>query len=145
MVIGELNLNVELDQTFTKFRRLLDELREKDLPHFIIKEVNTDIQELNTIISSETEIRILIQQKQRKIIKLLKNNLGIVPKHYYRKRYLVLGLVWGLPVGALIAVSLNNMAYLGIGLPLGLIIGFAIGINLDNNAKLKNRQLNVEI
>jgi hypothetical protein len=51
----------------------------------------------------------------------------------------------GLPIGAALGISLNNIALLGIGLPIGMIYGYFVGKRLDKKAQTEGRQLDIEL
>jgi len=138
--------NVKLARIYTQFQELLKELRKRELPEKIIDVVNQKIEGLNSIILTGNELGKLVKQKQTEIIKLLEKELKIVPKNHYRNLWLVLGMsVFGLPIGVVYGVILNNMGMLAIGLPIGMAIGIGLGAVLDKKAVKEGRQLEMEI
>jgi hypothetical protein len=52
---------------------------------------------------------------------------------------------FGLPLGAAIGLSVENIGLLGIGLPIGMGIGFVFGSSLDQKALKEGRQLDFEV
>jgi hypothetical protein len=87
-----------------------------------------------------------IKRRETNILKLVEKKHKIVPIHYYRKLWMVLGMsVFGLPLGAAIGITNDNMGMLGIGLPIGMAIGLAVGSGLDKKALAEGRQLGIEI
>lgn len=74
---------------------------------------------------------------------LEKRHKLVVPGHY-RNQWMALGMaVFGIPLGAALGLSLDNMAFLGIGLPIGLSIGLGVGSSMDQKAQQEGRQLPV--
>jgi predicted RND superfamily exporter protein len=152
MKINELNQrpgideNVKLEETYYQFEKLLSELRKKELPDGLVVSVNKDIEDLKSISVSGDELRKIIRKKQTRIIKLLEKELKLVPKNYYRKLWLAVGMAaFGIPIGVALGASLGNMAFLGIGLPIGMAIGIAVGTGMDKKAFEEGRQIDLEI
>lgn len=142
----DINLNKKLNRDFSQFDDLLTEIRKKDLPDGIVIFVNEHIAELNSASASERELRKKIGKVQAAIIKQFAKELKIVPKNYYRNIWMAIGMAGiGIPIGAAIGTSLDNMAFLGIGLPIGIALGLAIGSGMDKKAYEEGRQLDVEI
>jgi len=141
MIIIELK-NIEgtaNDPTSISFRKLLSELRKKVLPPEIIESVNQDIEEINTTSFTGNALRKLIRKKQEKIIKLLKKELKIVPKHYYRGYWIITGMIMGMPVG--MVGLFYNAGLFGVGMLVGMLIGLIIGWQMDKKAAKAGRQL----
>lgn len=87
-----------------------------------------------------------IKKKENNILRYLEKKHKVVPIHYYRKLWLVLGMTsFGLPIGVAIGMSVGNIGLLGVGLPIGMAIGFAVGARLDKKALEEGRQLPLEI
>ncbi len=142
----EIDKNIKLKEAFSQFEKLLAELRKRDLPDSLVESINQDIEELNSTSVSGDELRKMLKIKQTGIIKLLEKELKLVPKNYYRKLWLALGMgAFGLPLGVVLGASFGNMAFLGIGLPLGMAIGIGVGTRMDKKALEDGRQLDVEI
>ncbi len=138
--------NVKLKETYIQFEKLLSELRKRDLPDGLVMSINKDIKEMNSTSISGDDIGKIIKRKQTMIIKLLEKEVKLVPKNYYRKLWLAVGMAaFGIPIGVSFGISLGNMAFLGIGLPIGLAIGIAVGSGMDKKAFEEGRQLDVEI
>jgi hypothetical protein len=73
-----------------------------------------------------------IRKKESDILRYLEKKHKVVPIHYYRKLWFVLGMTaFGLPIGVAIGMSLGNIGLLGVGLPIGMAIGFGVGSRLD--------------
>jgi len=131
---------------YEQFERLVLEIKKKKLPEEIELVINKHITQLNSITDTDKILRNEIRKEQSKIVGMLAQKLKIVPINYFRKTWFVLGMtVFGIPIGAALGLSLNNMAYLGIGLPVGMSIGLAMGSRMDNKAKEEGRQLDIEL
>ena len=134
----------KLKEAFLQFEKLLDELRNRNLPDDLIIEINRNIDEINT--SSGRNFRKIFRRNQTRIIRTLEKELKIVPKNYYRKLWTTLGIaVYGIPFGFSFGLSLGNMAFIGLGLPLGLAIGMNVGSGMDRKALREGRQMETEI
>lgn len=131
---------------YEQFERLILEIKKKKLSEEIELVINKHITQLNSITDTDKTLRNEIRKEQSKIVGMLAQKLKIVPINYFRKTWFVLGMtVFGIPIGAALGLSLNNMAYLGIGLPVGMSIGLAMGSRIDNKAKEEGRQLDIEL
>ncbi|NNK83025.1 MAG: hypothetical protein HKO92_07865 [Flavobacteriaceae bacterium] len=142
----DIDSNSKLARSFNQLENLLKLVSEKELPEGIINTINTNINELNAITDTGKVLRRQIRKKQTNIIKLLENELKIVPKNYYRNTWLAIGMgAFGVPIGVAFGISLKNMGLLGAGLPIGLAIGLGIGAGMDKKAFNEGRQLDIEI
>jgi hypothetical protein len=138
--------NEKLIKNYIQFENLLNELKTRQLPDEIITHINNEISLINTTSASEKDLAKQISKSQSGILKLIEKELKLVPKNHYRNLWLPLGMsTFGLPLGVVFGLSLNNMAFLGIGLPIGMAFGVALGTALDNKAEKNGTQLNVEI
>lgn len=134
----------KLSNTYAEFESLLAALRKKSLPQEIVTNINTSIDQLNSV--SELELRKSMKRTQSGILKILEKELKIVCKNHYRNLWLVLGMsVFGIPLGVTFGAILGNMALLGIGLPIGMAIGLVVGSGMDKRAVKAGRQLDIEI
>lgn len=138
--------NVKVNASFLLFEKLLDELRKRELPDSIVKAINEEVDDINSISDSEKNFKKKIIEKRTRIIKLLEKELKLVPKNYYRNTWMAVGMAaFGVPLGVVFGVSQGNMAFLGIGIPLGMVIGMALGAGMDKKALQEGRQLDIEI
>ena len=136
----------KLKKGYAVFENLIDELKKKKLPPEILNSINQNIEELNSFSGSNKDLRKRILKSQSNILKLIEKELKLVPKNYYRNRWLAIGMsAFGIPFGVAFGASLDNMAFLGIGIPIGMAIGMAIGAGMDKKAFEEGRQLNLEI
>ena len=152
MKIKELKNRPDIDQhkklfaSYTQFDKLLMELRRKDLPDETINSINDGIDNVNSVLESEKELRKQIKTTLSRIIKLIEKNHKLVTKNHYRNTWLAVGMaVFGIPLGVAFGASLGNMAFLGIGLPIGMVIGIAVGSGMDKKAFEEGRQIDLEI
>lgn len=151
-MLNELNLrinvdeNIKLNEITIQFKKLLVELRKKELPIEQIASINKKIDELNATTVEGNELKKTIKTKQTEIIKLLEKELKLVPKNYYRNLWMPLGLsVFGIPMGVVFGTTMKNMAFIGLGLPIGMLIGIAVGSAMDKKAFAEGRQIDIEI
>ena len=142
----ELVSGKSLDKKYRAFRRLIDALRRRELPAVITDELNRDLALLNGTDSGNKEFSKKLGEIQRRLLRNLEKVLKMVPKNHYRNLWMSTGMAaFGLPLGAAIGASLDNMAYLAIGLPMGLAIGIAVGTAMDEKARKAGFQLDVDL
>ncbi len=131
---------------YAKFKGLMIEIQKRELPDFILEIINSEITILNSFVGEERDVVKMVRKTQRKIVTLLEKELKIVPKNYYQKYWMVLGMsVFGMPFGMAFGLALGSMAFLGLGLPIGMAIGIGIGNQMDKKAKDESRQLDIEV
>lgn len=142
----DMAVSPKLDEVYTQFNNLVDELNRKQFPDSTTSAINKKIEELNVATKTGNSMKRLILNKQAKILKLISKEHKIVPKNYYRTLWLALGMsAFGIPIGVAIGLSVGNIGLLAIGLPIGLAIGTAVGSVLDQKALKEGRQLNIEL
>lgn len=140
----QLETNSKTEKAFTRFSKLIDELRSRELPEEMVEKVNDELEKLNA--SSDDQLRKEVRKSQNRILRGLERKTKVVPANYYRNLWLALGMsAFGIPFGVALGLSLNNMAYLAIGLPFGMAIGIAIGSQMDKKAKDEGRQLEFDL
>lgn len=133
-------------KAYSQLEVLLQELRKRTLPDKIVLPINKEIMGVNASLSTENELGKTIKQHQTRILKLLEQDLKIVPKNHYRNLWLAVGMAaFGLPIGVIIGTSTGNIGLLAIGLPIGMLVGAAVGAGMDKKAFKERRQLDVEI
>lgn len=142
-VIGN---NDKLNKAYVQFNKLLFELKKRELPDDIVASINMEIDKLNSIDDLFDEFKKTLKKSKGIIIKLLKKELKLVPKKYYRNLWISQGTgIFGIPIGLIIAEGVNNMALVGLGMPIGLLIGAAVGERKDKKVLAEGRQLDVDI
>lgn len=152
MKISELKQRAEIDQNakskeaYLQFEKLLSELRKRELPDATVEKINKNVREVNSFADSGKSFRKKTRENQSRIIRMLEKEEKIVPKKHYQNVWMALGMAaFGLPIGVVFGMSLDNMAFLGIGLPIGLAIGLGVGAEMDKKAFREGRQLDIEI
>ena len=142
--------NTEGDRNFTKrinyFKKLISELRKKDISSEFIQIINQDIDRVNTFSGTNKALKKQLRKAQYNIYKLIEKELKITPKNFYRTRWLAIGMAGlGIPFGVVFGTVLQNMAFLGLGIPIGMVIGIVIGAGMDKKAFEDGRQLEIEM
>lgn len=142
--LGEFTKDRRVRVRAEKFQELWDELEQMELPLSVSSFINSEVDHLNSLDDKGAVFRQL-GSSQSAILKLLKEELDLIPSNYYRNQWVALGMVvFGVPLGTILGLSLQNMAFIGVGLPIGLAIGIGVGISLDKRAREEGRQLNFE-
>jgi hypothetical protein len=135
-----------LNKKYLLFQELISELRDLVSNMEIIHSLNNAIDSINSISDFDKKLGKQLKSEQSKILKLLKDELKLVAKNYYRNKWLAVGMgAFGIPIGIAIGVITGNMSFIGIGLPIGFGFGLAVGTWLDLKAKEKRKQLKFEI
>jgi hypothetical protein len=138
--------NTKVISRYHQLGELLKALEKRELPNEMVGFINQHIDLLNSISDSEKYFAKTIKEKENEILKYMEKKINVVPKNYYRKRWLSLGVgAFGLPIGVTIGSVSGNMGMLGAGLPIGLGIGSVVGSNMDKKAFNEGRQLDFEI
>lgn len=135
-----------LYRRYRQLQRLLEELRGRPLSDPTILLINQEIDYLNTMPEAGLAWSRQLRRAQRAILRIIGRRMQLVPRHYYRKHWLRLGVIaFGLPLGLLLSSILDNINLLGLGLALGMAVGFALGTRLDQQAGEHGRQLAFEV
>lgn len=152
MKINSLNIEKEsfedhkLHYAKEQFVKLIQEIDKQKLPDDSIEFINDKIKVLNSISATDKSYRELLRKTQSEVLKMLEKQHKIVSKNHYLNKWLLVGMnAVGLPIGAALGISLNNIALLGIGLPIGMIYGYFVGKRLDKKAQTEGRQLDIEL
>lgn len=152
MKINSLNIEKEsfedhkLHYAKEQFVKLIQEIDKQKLPDDSIEFINDKIKVLNSISATDKSYRELLRKTQSEVLKMLEKQHKIVSKNHYLNKWLLVGMnAVGLPIGAALGISLNNIALLGIGLPIGMIYGYFVGKRFDKKAQTEGRQLDIEL
>jgi len=141
---GLINEN-SLNKIYIQFKELLSELNMKELPDTTVIFINENVEELNSTLLQGKDLQKRIKKQQTNILKLVLKEHKIVPKNYYRKLWMLLGMsTFGIPIALAFGLCIN-MGLFGSGLPIGMGIGFTVGSRLDKKALKEERQLNIEL
>lgn len=142
-------LTIEQDKKLKRdsiyFKKLIVELRKRDLSREIVDEVSQSIEQINSFSGSNRALRKQIQKSASKILTLLKKKLKLVPKSFYMIRGMILGISFGVFWGVVFGVSFGHIEFLGMGIPIGMVIGMTIGLGLDQKALKEGRQLDLDM
>lgn len=134
-----------LKYVYPQFGKLLKELRKKDIPTKIIEPINEAVTEINTTGETGKNLQKLVSQKHSEILELVKKELKLIPKNNYTYLWMVIGMAaFGLPVGVVFGLSMDNMGLMATGLPVGMGIGILLGLSMDIKVKNEGRQLDLD-
>lgn len=152
MEINQLNLkfdqvnNPKLSDLYFQMQDILKRTNNKKLPTEAIQYINYIVEQINSSTLKDKPLLELLKEKQNYIVKFLEKKHNIVPKNLYRNMWISLGaLVFGLPIGFLLAYIFNNAKFFALGLITGAGIGTLVGISMDKKALREGRQLNIEL
>src|SRR5690606_30235183 len=121
---------------------LITAIEQKKIPQAQQQKINEILAGVNNFRGPDPELLKQLNSAQAAIIKLLDQELKLVPQNHYQLQWLVLGMAaFGIPMGIAFGFALGNLAFLGIGLPIGMGIGVAVGTSKDKQAKEEGRQL----
>ncbi len=138
--------NLKASNAYQQLSKLLNALEEKKFPAETVDLINQEIEQLNSISNIDKFFGRATKEKETRIIKLIEKKHKIVPKNYYNKKWMLLGMsAFGLPFGVVFGLSIGNMGMLGIGLPIGMGIGVGVGSSMDKKAFNEGRQLDFEV
>ena len=135
----------KMRNTFYYFVQLIEVLQERNLPTAIVEQVNQAIEELNAFNGSDKKLRKVIRKVISFVFNLLESELRLVPKNYYRNRWMAIGIAFGVPLGTVFGSALGNIGLLGIGMPIGMVIGMGIGNGKDTKALQAGKQLDIDM
>lgn len=153
MEIRELNIpstqlqnNPKMEKSVQKLQDLLGLLRKRSLKDSLIQSINQEVELIEKVAHDNSSLPKQIRKSQYNILKRLEKATKIVPKNYYKKLWMVVGMAaFGIPIGVAIGASLKNMALMACFLPLGMVIGMALGVSMDQKAAKEGRQLDIEM
>ena len=136
----------KLSNAYKTFETLLDDLRKRNLPDIIVDKINFVIDKINsTTLESKQQIKFIELQLHSIIIIIMEQEINLVPKNHYRRKFILLGsLLFGVPLGLSTGLIFKQLVLVGALLPVGMAIGFLIGTRLDKKALKENRQLSLE-
>ena len=133
-------------KAYKDLQSLLDELRDRTLDQEVITDINKKIDEMNSFRGDEKEYTKQLKKTQQSSLYILHQRMRIVPQNYYRNMWMGLGMaVFGIPMGTVLGLVMENMAFIGAGIAIGVPLGLGIGTNLDKKAAQEGKQLNFEL
>lgn len=138
--------NVKMVNRYQQLGKLLIALEEKGLPTETVDLINQEIEHLNSIAIPDKYFVKSVKEKENRIIQVVEKNHKIVPIHYYRKLWMIVGMsAFGVPIGLMFGLIAGNMGLLGVGFPIGMAIGIGVGSGMDKKALREGRQLDFEV
>ena len=136
--------NKKLNKIYVDFVKLFDEVNKHEIPEDIIKEINTEIEKINSFSGKDKKFLKVFVKSQLKTLRILEAKLGLVPKKHYQNTWMAVGIAIGISLGVAIGTA-TNMGMMAIGLPIGLGIGIHLGKKKDDEVLKQGKQLDVEI
>lgn len=138
-------LEPKLTKKFTSLSKLIFAAGKHNLPDTFVTYVNNEIDTISQFPGSTEETAKKLGEVQKDFLNKLEKEHKLVPKNYYRNIWLLVGMAaFGLPIGVVFGLLMDNISLLSIGLPIGLAIGVGLGISLDKKAEKEGRQLDFE-
>ncbi len=136
--------NQKIQVRLVSLVNLFNEIRNRNIPDKMIETFNNMIDSINSFDGEPKKLLKLLNSTQENVLNTLEKELKLVTKNHYQNKWMAMGMAaFGVPIGAALGLSLNNMAFIGLGLPIGLAIGVAIGARMDKAAKTLGNQLNL--
>jgi hypothetical protein len=134
--------NPKLAKAANNLSTLITAIGGKSIPMAQARKINEITSNINKFQGTDSELIKQITSAQAAIIKLLEQELQLVPQNHYQLQWLILGMAaFGIPLGIAFGIALGNLAFLGIGLPIGMGLGIAVGTLKDKKALEEGRQL----
>ena len=138
--------NLKASNAYQQLVKLLNALEVKELPTETVDLINHEIEQLNSISDIDKNFVNATKEIENRIIKLIEKKHKIVPKNYYRKLWMVLGMsAFGILMGVAFGLSIGNFGMLAIGIGIGMAIGVGVGSSMDKKAFNEGRQLDFEV
>lgn len=118
-------------------------LEERDIPESLVAYINSETTQLNELEFGPKKAGNKLYHAYNRIIVQIQKQTNLVPPGYYQNTYMLYGMsFFGLPLGILYALFMDNFGLFGLGLPIGLAVGLAYGRSIDEKTKKEGRQLN---
>jgi hypothetical protein len=138
--------NVKALNRYQQFGRLVRAIDETKLTPDTIDLIDHEIEALNVVPSAAMHFSRAIKTRETQVIRILEKRHKIVPRNYYRKLWMLLGMsAFGTPVGVTLGSSTGNMGFFGLGIGIGMAVGMALGTKMDKKAFEEGRQLDFEV
>ena len=145
--------DVKLSEQYAQTQSLLSELRERDLPEKVISIANRKIHEINTSAYHGKMLRKAIKLRQKDILYYVVEQ-NIVPKKFYKLRWISLSLSVVFPLSFIIGSVLrdfannvfliNILSFVVIG-GIVVLIAMYLGAQKDKKAFAEGRQLKTNV
>lgn len=138
--IDRQNLAEKSQKKYQSLMNLINSLNQKELTEEFVEISNAEIEFLNSMGDSDSNLMKSIRKTYSKISNRAVSKLKYVNQGYYKTLWMSLGMaMFGVPFGTVFGFALDSMAFLGLGLPIGMSIGIAIGAGLDKKAEAEGR------
>lgn len=136
--------NEGLSQGYENLENLLEELTRKEIPQALVLSINEHILLINSFSGTDEKLIKELRKSRNEILSMLQKELQVVPRYYYQRMWMATGITaFGLPIGVVFGVVLDNLACLALALPMGLLFGILIGSSLDKKALVSGKQLDL--
>jgi hypothetical protein len=140
------NQKSQLNRRYLQFQNLLMQLKKENLDDSTVLAVHAEIDAINLLLDTDKSLCKRLKTSESRILKLIEKEHQLVTKNHHRKIWLAVGMgAFGIPMGIILGVILDNMGFITLGMPLGLGIGIAIGTMMDQKAAENEKQLDIEI
>ena len=137
--------NEGLSQGYENLENLLGELTGKEIPQPLVLSINEHILLINSFSGTDAKLVKELRKSRNEILSTLQKELQVVPRNYYQRMWVAIGITaFGLPMGVVFGVILDNLACMALALPMGLLFGIIIGSSLDKKAMLSGKQLDID-
>lgn len=138
-------LEPKLTKKFTSLTNLIFEAGKHSLPDELVNQINSQIDRIAEFPGTTKEILKMLDEFQKDLLQKLRNDFKLFPKNHHRNLWMSLGMAsFGLPIGIVIGMAMDNLGLLAIGLPIGMSIGLALGTSIDRKIKNEGRQLDFD-
>lgn len=134
----------KLKKQVNDLNSILIELNTMNLENDLVLFINERVAQLSNLKKEKKSLTKAVRKERVSILKEVEKKAKIVVKGHYRNLWMAVGMsAFGLPLGFLFSMLIDNYGFLGIGLPIGMAIGLALGTGMDEKAKKEGRQLNL--
>ena len=134
-----------LSQGYENLENLLEELTGKEIPQPLVLAINEHILLINSFSGTDAKLVKELRKSRNEILSTLQKELQVVPRNYYQRMWVAIGITaFGLPMGVVFGVILDNLACMSLALPMGLLFGIIVGSTLDKKAMMSGKQLDID-
>ncbi len=143
---SEFNNSIKVSKLQLKLNALIEELNKRTLPDNIVLSFNALISEVNNYEGDKSGYIRKLRKVRFYIIRTCEKELKLVPRNLYMVRWMSIGLsAFGVPLGVIYGMLMDNMGFIGVGIGIGMTIGLSVGAGMDKKAKKEGRQLDVDM
>ena len=123
---------------YSRFISIISELNQRELSEEELNSIENQLDSLNNQ-SEYKNKRKFYKAELNKFEKLLRDNLYLVSKDYYKKLGIALGSSFGILFGIVFLSNLDRSLGISLGISLGMLIGLLFGRNKDLKAEQEGR------